>query len=137
MKTPKFILLLPIIILVALGSMAGCGGENSFSDDGEEPPGGTAVCPCFSQDDVTNTAGQATDIECVNTVFGLILLYNDAKSTDYSANCKSDGTGCSCSSPAGGQSVTQAQYNACVNNLLNGLLRFNVPTVKATGCVPE
>ena len=29
MKTPKFLLLIPMIILVALGSMAGCGGENA------------------------------------------------------------------------------------------------------------
>lgn len=138
MKTPNFLFLIPLMILVSLGSVAGCGGENSFSDDGGgPPPGGSEVCPCFSQDDVVNTAGQATDIECVNTVFGLLLLYNDTKSTDYAANCKSDGTACSCSSPAGGQSVTQAQYNVCVNNLLNGLIRFNVPTVKVTGCVPE
>jgi hypothetical protein len=138
MKTPEFLLLIPMIILVALGSMAGCGGENSFSDDGiGEPPGGQAVCPCFSQDDVVNTAGQATNIECANTVFGLILLYNDPNSTGYVASCKSDGTGCSCSSPASGlQSATQAEYNACVNNLLNGLIRFNVPTVKVTGCSP-
>lgn len=138
MKTPKFLLLIPMIILVALGSMAGCGGENSFSDDGNgEPPGG-ATCPCFSGDDVVNSAGQATSIECANTVFGLLLLYNDPASTAYTATCKSDGTGCSCSSPAtGSQPATQAQYNACVNNLLNGLIRFNVPTVKVTGCVPE
>ena len=138
MKTSKLLLLIPMIILVALGSMAGCGGENSFSDDGNgEPPGG-AVCPCFSGDDVVNTAGQATSIECANVVFGLILLYNDPASTAYTATCKSDGTGCSCSSPStGSQSATQAQYNACVNNLLNGLIRFNVPTVKVTGCAPE
>ena len=138
MRLPKILLILPVVVIMA-AALAAC-DESSMSDDGsgEPPPGGTETCPCFSQDDVVNTAQQATSIQCANTVFGLILLYNDSNSTAYSAHCKSDGTGCSCSGgPTGGQSVSQAQYNACVNNLLNGLVMFNVPTVKVTGCVPE
>ena len=78
------------------------------------------------------------EIALLDTRIGLILLYNDPASTAYTATCKSDGSGCSCSSPsAGSQPATQAQYNVCVNNLLNGLIRFNVPTVKVTGCIPE
>lgn len=135
MKIPRTVLFIPVLILISLGAVAGCGGDNVFSDDGGV--GGAESCPCFSQDDVVNTAGQATVIECANSVFGLLLLYNDPASTAYTAHCKSDGTGCTCSSASGTLSVTQPEYNACVNNLLNGLLMFNVPTTKVTGCVPE
>lgn len=135
MKLPRTVLFIPVLILISLGAVAGCGGDNVFSDDGGV--GGAESCPCFSQDDVLNTAGQATVIECANSVFGLLLLYNDPASTAYTAHCKSDGTGCTCSSASGTLSVTQPEYNACVNNLLNGLLMFNVPTIKVTGCVPE
>jgi hypothetical protein len=135
MKLPKTVLFIPVLILISLGAVAGCGGDNVFSDDGGV--GGAESCPCFSQDDVVNTAGQATVIECANSVFGLLLLYNDPASTAYTAHCKSDGTGCTCSSASGTLSVTQPEYNVCVNNLLDGLLMFNVPTIKVTGCVPE
>lgn len=135
MKLPKSALFIPVLILISLGAVAGCGGDNVFSDDGGV--GGAESCPCFSQDDVVNTAGQATVIECANSVFGLLLLYNDPASTAYTAHCKSDGTGCTCSSASGSLEVTQPEYNACVNNLLDGLLMFNVPTIKVTGCVPE
>jgi hypothetical protein len=33
--------------------------------------------------------------------------------------------------------VLLAGNGIAVRNLLNGLIRFNVPTVKVTGCVPE
>lgn len=135
MKLPRTVLFIPVLILISLGAVAGCGGDNVFSDDGGV--GGAESCPCFSQDDVVNTAGQATVIECANSVFGLLLLYNDPASTAYTAHCKSDGTGCTCSSASGTLSVTQPEYNVCVNNLLDGLLMFNVPTIKVTGCVPE
>jgi hypothetical protein len=142
MRLTRVLLVIPVMILIALGAAGGCDGSGSGSmgDGGGSSgdPGGQATCPCFSQDDVVNTASQTTSIECANTVFGLILLYNDSKSTAYAANCKPNGTGCSCSGGSAGlQSVSQSQYNACVNNLLNGLVMFNVPTVKATGCVPE
>ncbi len=136
MRLPRTVLFIPVLILISLGAVAGCGGDNVFSDDGGV--GGAESCPCFSQEDVVNTAGQSTVIECANSVFGLLLLYNDSNSTVYAAHCKSDGTGCSCTGGAGGgQGITQAQYNGCVNNLLDGLLMFNVPTVKVTGCTPE
>jgi hypothetical protein len=74
-----------------------------------------------------------TSIECASSVLGLELNYNDANSTAYLVHCKPTGP----AAPAGNQNISQAEFNVCNGNLLNGLIRFNVPTVKVTGCVSE
>ena len=132
-----FLTVLPLFLLLAV---AACDSDNNMivpDSEAQEPEPELAedefqACPCFNENDVIGMADASTSVECATTVFGIALIPDNAPA--ITAECMNDGSMCMCSKGPGTTMINQDQYKSCISNIVNGIIKYNIPDIKTVGC---
>lgn len=123
------LLILPLILFV----VASCDSDTNnmiVPDIGAQDM--DVSCPCFTVDDLVTAGDQADLIECGNIVFGLAFIPNN--SGPFLVQCNSTGSKCECGNADDVMDISQNEYGACINDMINGLIQINSGSLKITGC---